>query len=168
MNESLRDRITRHLEPLSDERGYQVLDYIEFLESKYAASTAPAPSLFQRFTEGVEDTLRAGKVSTTAIAETMGLLTKAVGVLNDVTAAGKSVASDIATAGKNVASDIAAVATKAAGAASAAASAAAAPPPPPAAQQPTTPTPPPAAPPPPPPQQTGASIPDSGFPPDGG
>jgi hypothetical protein len=79
MNESLRDRIIRHLEPLSDERGYQVLDYIEFLESKYAGTAAASPGLFQRFTEGVEDTLRAGKVSTTAIAETMGLLTKAVG-----------------------------------------------------------------------------------------
>jgi predicted lipid-binding transport protein (Tim44 family) len=169
MNESLRDRITRHLEPLSDERGYQVLDYIEFLESKYATAATPAPSLFQRFTEGVEDTLRAGKVSTTAIAETMGLLTKAVGVLNDVTAAGKSVASDIATAGKNVASGVAAAATKAAEAASAAATAAAAPPPqPPAAQPQTAPTPPAAAPPPPSPQQGNAPAPDSGFAPDGG
>ena len=119
MNQALRDRINRHLEPLSDERGYQVLDYIEFLESKYGGSAASAPSLFSRFTEGVEDTLRAGKVSTTAIAETMGLLNKAVGVLTGVAAAGKSVASDIATAGKNVASDIAAVATKAAEAAAA-------------------------------------------------
>jgi hypothetical protein len=133
MNESLRDRIVRHLEPLSDERGYQVLDYIEFLESKYAASAAPSPSVFQRFTEGVEDTLRAGKVSTTAIAETVGFLNKAVGVLSGVAAAGKSVASDIATTGKNVASDIAAVATKAAEAASAAATSAASPPPPPSA-----------------------------------
>ena len=121
MNQSLRDRILRHLEPLSDERGYQVLDYIEFLESKYAGSAAPSPSMFTRFTEGVEDTLRAGKVSASAISETMGLLNKAVNVLGGVAAAGKSVASDIATAGKNVASDIAAVATKAAEAASAAA-----------------------------------------------
>ena len=119
MNQALRDRINRHLEPLPDERGYQVLDYIEFLESKYGGSAASAPSLFSRFTEGVEDTLRAGKVSTTAIAETMGLLNKAVGVLTGVAAAGKSVASDIATAGKNVASDIAAVASKAAEAAAA-------------------------------------------------
>ena len=43
MNDSLRDRIIRHLEPLTDERGYQVLDYIEFLESKYAGSAAPSP-----------------------------------------------------------------------------------------------------------------------------
>lgn len=121
MNESLRDRIIRHLEPLPDERGYQVLDYIEFLESKYAGSAAASPGLFHRFTEGVEDTLRAGKVSTTAIAETMGLLTKAVGVLNGVAAAGKSVASDIVTTGKDVASGIAAAATKAAEAATSAA-----------------------------------------------
>ena len=120
MNETLRDRINRHLEPLTDERGYQVLDYIEFLESKYAGSAAPSPSMFTRFTEGVEDTLRAGKVSATAISETVGLLNKAVGVLGGVAAAGKSVASDIATAGKNVASDIAAAATKAAEAATAA------------------------------------------------
>jgi hypothetical protein len=120
MNPTLRDRINRHLEPLTDERGYQVLDYIEFLESKYAGSAAPSPNLFTRFTEGVEDTLRAGKVSATAISETVGLLNKAVGVLSGVAAAGKSVASDIATAGKNVASDIAAVATKAAEAATAA------------------------------------------------
>jgi hypothetical protein len=132
MNQSLRDRILRHLEPLSDERGYQVLDYIEFLESKYAGSAAPSPSMFTRFTEGVEDTLRAGKVSASAISETMGLLNKAVNVLGGVAAAGKSVASDIATAGKNVASDIAAVATKAAEAASAAANTPVTPPPSPA------------------------------------
>lgn len=161
MNESLRDRIVRHLEPLTDERGYQVLDYIEFLESKYAGSAAPSPSVFQRFTEGVEDTLRAGKVSTTAIAETVGFLNKAVGVLSGVAAAGKSVASDIATTGKNVASDIAAVATKAAGAASAAATSVASPPPGPANPQApaTPPAPPPAAP---------RPSSDSGLPPDGG
>lgn len=147
MNPTLRDRINRHLEPLTDERGYQVLDYVEFLESKYAGSAAPSPNLFTRFTEGVEDTLRAGKVSATAISETVGLLNKAVGVLSGVAAAGKSVASDIATAGKNVASDIAAVATKAAEAATAASTQPAAPSAPPAA--PASPVPPAAGGPPP-------------------
>lgn len=144
MNATIRDRIIRHLDPLSDERGYQVLDYIEFLESKYAGSAAPSPGVFQRFTEGVEDTLRAGKVSASAISETVGLLNKAVGVLSGVAAAGKSVASDIATAGKNAATDIAAMATKAAEAASAAANAPATPAPAsaPPAQQPSAPTPP--------------------------
>jgi hypothetical protein len=145
MNASLRDRIIRHLEPLSDERGYQVLDYIEFLESKYAGTAAQSPSLFHRFTEGVEDTLRAGKVSATAITETVGLLNRAASVLGGVAAAGKSVASDIVTTGKTVATDIAAVATKAAEAASAAASA---PVNPPAASPPAQPAPPAASPPP--------------------
>jgi hypothetical protein len=95
MNEQLRDRILRRLDTLSDERGYQVLDYVEFLESKYAEKTAQTPNVFQRFAEGVEDSLRAGRVSATTIAETMGLLNKAMGVLSGVAAAGKSVASDV-------------------------------------------------------------------------
>jgi hypothetical protein len=95
MNQQLRDRIARKLDTLSDERGYQVLDYVEFLESKYAEKTAQAPNVFQRFTEGVEDSLRAGRVSASTIAETMGLLNKAMGVLAGVAAAGKSVATDV-------------------------------------------------------------------------
>jgi hypothetical protein len=104
MNESLRDRILRRLDALPDERGYQVLDYVEFLESKYADKTAQTPNLFQRFTEGVEDSLRAGRVSASTIAETMGLLNKAMGVLSGVAAAGKSVASDVMEAAPRTAS----------------------------------------------------------------
>ena len=95
MNASLRDRIARKLDSLSDERGYQILDYVEFLESKYAERQAPPPSVFTRFAEGLEDTLRAGRVSTSAIAQTMDLMNKAMGVLNGVTAAGSSLANDL-------------------------------------------------------------------------
>lgn len=95
MNESLRDRIVRTLDTLSDERGYQVLDYVEFLQSRYAQKTAQTPNVFQRFAEGVEDSLRAGRVSASTIAETMGLLNRAMGVLQGVAAAGKSVATDV-------------------------------------------------------------------------
>jgi len=102
MNDHLRDRILRKLETLSDERGYQVLDYVEFLESKYAERTNPQGNAFTRFTEAVEDRLRAGKVSASAIAETMGLLNRAANVLNGAVAAGKSVASDIVTAAQGV------------------------------------------------------------------
>jgi len=98
MNASLRDRILRKLDQLPDERGYQMLDFIEFLESKYAGKTAMAPNAFERFAEGVEDTLRAGKVSASTIAETMGLLNKAMNVLSGMAAAGKSVASDVVAA----------------------------------------------------------------------
>ena len=91
----LRDRLMRQLDTLTDEKAYQLLDYVEFVASRHGTKESSVGSLFSRFTEGVEDTLRAGKVSATAISETMGLLNKAAGVLSGVAAAGKSVASDI-------------------------------------------------------------------------
>ncbi len=113
MHPHLRDRILKKLETMGDDRAYQVLDYAEFLESKYAEANTPQPSLLERFTDGVEGTLRAGKVSATAVAETMSLLNKAMGVLGGVAEAGKSVASSavgvaqgVAAAGKSVASEI--------------------------------------------------------------
>ena len=98
MNDNLRERILRKLETLSDERGYQVLDYVEFLESKFAERSNPQGNTFTRFTEAVEDRLRAGRVSASAIAETMSLLNRAANVLNGVAAAGKSVATDLVQA----------------------------------------------------------------------
>ncbi|HEX8725428.1 MAG TPA: hypothetical protein VF737_08580 [Gemmatimonadaceae bacterium] len=95
MNDHLRDRILRKLDTLSDERGYQVLDYVEFLESKYAERQAPGANVFTRLTESVEDKLRAGRVSASVIAETMGFLNRATNVLNSAMAAGKSVADDV-------------------------------------------------------------------------
>ena len=53
MNEHLRDRILRKLETLSDERGYQVLDYVEFLESRYAERQSQNANTFTRFTEAI-------------------------------------------------------------------------------------------------------------------
>jgi hypothetical protein len=97
MNEHLRERIIRKLEVLTDERGYQVLDYVEFLESRYAERQNPQGNAFTRFTDAIEDRLRAGRVSATAIAETMNLLNRAANVLNGAVAAGKSVATDIVT-----------------------------------------------------------------------
>ncbi|MFA6166362.1 MAG: hypothetical protein WC700_07105 [Gemmatimonadaceae bacterium] len=102
MNASLRDRISRKLDTLSDDRGYQVLDYVEFLESKYAERQSPPPNVFQRFAEGVEDTMRAGRISTQAIGQTMDLMNKAMGVLSGVTAAGKSVADDLMTTASQI------------------------------------------------------------------
>lgn len=95
MNQHLRDRILRKLDALNDERGYHVLDYVEFLESKYGERQTPTGNAFTRFSEAVEDRLRAGKVSAAAIAETMGLLNRAANILNGAVAAGKSVATDI-------------------------------------------------------------------------
>ena len=105
MNEFLRERILRKLNALPDERGYQILDYIEFLESKYAEKAAPAANIFTRFSETVEDSLRAGRISATTVAETMGLLNRAMGVLSGVAAAGKSVANNVVGAAARVTSE---------------------------------------------------------------
>ena len=71
MNQFLRDRILRKLDTLSDERAYQVLDFVEYLESKYAERQNPSTNVLQRFAETVEDKLRAGRVSAATISETM-------------------------------------------------------------------------------------------------
>ena len=104
MNAYLRDKLLQKLDSLSDERGYQVLDYVEFLESKYAerAAAAAAGNPLSRFADAVEERLRAGKVSATAVAETMGLMNKAMGVLSGAAAAGKSVANDLMSATSRV------------------------------------------------------------------
>lgn len=108
MNPNLRDRVLRKLDTLSDERGYQVLDYVDFLESKYAEKPVSPVSLLQRFTDGVEDRMRTGGVAAGTVIETMGLLNRAVGVLGGVAAAGMSVANDVATVGRTAANDVAA------------------------------------------------------------
>lgn len=96
MNDILRERLIRKLDTLPEEKIYQILDYIDFLESKYAPKVSTAPNPLKRFAEGVEDTLRAGKMSAGAIAGTMSVMNKAVGVVTDVANAGKSVATEIA------------------------------------------------------------------------
>ena len=104
MNDILRERLIRKLDTLPEERIYQILDYIDFLESKYAPKPSTSPNPLKRFAEGVEDTLRAGKMSATAIAGTMNVMNKAVGVVTDVANAGKSVASGIVGVVSSVAS----------------------------------------------------------------
>jgi len=96
MNDILRERLIRKLDTLPEEKIYQILDYIDFLESKYAPRQSTAPNPLKRFAEGVEDTLRAGRMSAGVIGGTMSVMNKAVGVVTDVANAGKSVATEIA------------------------------------------------------------------------
>ena len=106
MNPYVRDRINRKLDTLSDERLYQILDYVEFLESKYAEKSAPVANVFTRFAEGVEDKLRAGGVAVSTVSETMGFLNKAMGVLNGVAQTTMTVAGDVVNAAKTAADQV--------------------------------------------------------------
>jgi len=104
----LRDRILRQLDTLTDEKGYAVLDYVEFIAARHGVpEPVSAGNMFTRFTEGIEDTMRAGKLSASAISQTMGLLNQAVGVLGGVAAAGRSVATDIVNTASDVAKSVA-------------------------------------------------------------
>ena len=90
MNEALMQRIQRKLAALSDERGYQILDYVEFLESKFAERATPS-GIFAKITETVEDTMRAGKLPIQAISGTMGVMDSPAKVMKGFAAAGKAV-----------------------------------------------------------------------------
>src|SRR6185312_8676139 len=90
MNDILRERLIRKLDTLPEEKIYQILDYIDFLESKYAPKQSAAQNPLKRFAEGVEDTLRAGRMSAGVIGGTMSVMGKAVateiaGVVSSVT-----------------------------------------------------------------------------------
>ena len=89
MNDLLRQRILRRLETLDDERAYQVLDYIEFLESRYAQRGARG-GLFDKVAETVEDTMRAGRLPVKAISGTMGVMDGAARLMRGIAAAGQA------------------------------------------------------------------------------
>ncbi len=99
MNEILRDRLLRKLESLPEEKAYLVLDYVEFLESKYAQRPAGAPP-FQKVAEALEDTLRAGRVPVTIIKGTMDAVGKAGKLLERVAAAGKAAVDEASKKGE--------------------------------------------------------------------
>src|SRR5207247_7127030 len=89
MNDILNERIRRKLDVMPDEQAYQVLDYIEFLESKYSQRAAGAPA-FQKVAEPLEDSMRAGRVPVTIIRGTLDAVGKAGKFLEGLAAAGKA------------------------------------------------------------------------------
>src|SRR6266850_5853331 len=90
MNDLLKQRIIRLLDAASDERGYQILDFVEFLDSKYAERSQP-DGLLSKITATVENTMRAGKLPMQAITGTMGLMDSAAKVMKGLAAAGQAV-----------------------------------------------------------------------------
>jgi len=96
VNDIMRERILRRLEGMPDERAYQILDYIEFLEAKYG--TVPRDtSAFQKLAERVEDTLRAGRLSAGAVKSTMDAVDAAGRMMRGLAAAGKAAVDQMGT-----------------------------------------------------------------------
>ena len=95
MHDVLRQRLMRTIESLPDQQIYQVLDYIEFLEAKYAEDEAVEASGLQKFAEGLEDKLRKKAVSPNTIREAFQFISAADRVLSGVRSAGKKVLTDL-------------------------------------------------------------------------
>jgi hypothetical protein len=92
MNENLKSKISGKLDRLDDEAGRQLLDYMEFLESKYHRSVR-SPSTVQKIAENLED--RLGTVSVTDVATKGGAqVLEAAGKLMDGLAAASRVVAE--------------------------------------------------------------------------
>lgn len=94
MNDILKERLLRKLESLPEDKAYQVLDYIEFLESKYVDRPAGAPA-FQKVAETLEDTMRVGRVPINVIKGTMDAVGKAGRFLDGLAAAGRAAVNEV-------------------------------------------------------------------------
>src|SRR5688572_15223946 len=95
MHDVLRQRVIRRLESLPEEQIYQVLDYIEFLESKYARNLQVEASALQRFAEGLEDKLRKKAMSPHTLREAFQLIAAADRVLSSVSTAGREILGEL-------------------------------------------------------------------------
>ena len=101
MDELLKRRIDRALAGLDDAKARQVLDYVEFLQSKYS-DRSTRPSTLERLADGVEDTLRVGRVPIDAIKGTRDVLTTADKVVRGIADAGRAVVGGISEGIKQV------------------------------------------------------------------
>lgn len=95
----LRRRVWRKLESLPDEKMYQVLDYVEFLEEKYGEEKA-GPDRIQRFAEGIQDKLRARRAAPWALKGVMGALSVVDRAVGTAAKAARDLADDIADVGR--------------------------------------------------------------------
>jgi len=95
MHDLLRQRLIRKIESLPEDQVYQVFDYIEFLQSKYARQGMEEEvSGIQRFAERLEDGLRRRTVSPSAVREAFQLLAAADRVLSGIATAGRDLLSE--------------------------------------------------------------------------
>ena len=94
MNDNLKSKLVRRLDDLPDELGRQVLDYLDFLESKYNLSRR-APSTVQRLAENIEDRIGIGSVTDMATKGAAQVAEAASKMMEGLAAAGRVVADEL-------------------------------------------------------------------------
>lgn len=101
MHDVLRARVMRKIESLPEAQLYQVLDYMEFLESKYADDDmGKQASGLQRLAEGLEDKLRKRAFNPSNLREAFQLLAAADRAISGVTQAGREILGGLADEAK--------------------------------------------------------------------
>ena len=88
MDDVLRQRLIRKIESLPEEQVYQVMDYIEFLDTKYGGMPEQASGL-QKLGEGIQDRMRKRAMNPATIREAFQIISTADKVLQSVSNAGK-------------------------------------------------------------------------------
>lgn len=97
MHDVLRARVMRKIESLPEEQIYQVLDYIEFLESRYGPPESEKPaSGFQRIGEGLEDRMRKRSFKPSNLREAFQVIAAADRALSGVAQAGRQLFEELA------------------------------------------------------------------------
>ena len=94
MHETLRERMLRSLDTLPDVQQYQVLDYVEFLASKYNRDLR-RPGGVQRFGDLLEDKMRMQGVALGTIRGALGVVGTAGRVVSGITEAGRTVLREV-------------------------------------------------------------------------
>jgi len=95
MHDVLRQRLLRRLESLPEAQLYQVLDYVEFLESKYGETPSAEISGLQRFAENLEDRMRKKAMNPATLREAFQVIAAADKVLSNVSNAGKQLLNEL-------------------------------------------------------------------------
>lgn len=99
MHDVLRSRVLRKIESLPENQVYQVLDFIEFLESKYAPDLKAQTTGLQRLAEGLEDQLRKRAFNPSNLREAFQLIAAADRALSSVAQAGRQLLGDVTEGG---------------------------------------------------------------------
>lgn len=99
MHDVLRERILRTLDTLPEAQLYQALDYIEFLGSRYNRDLRQ-PTGLQKFSDLLEDKMRAQGVAFGTIRGAMGVVGTANRVMSGITEAGRSMLKEMESAVK--------------------------------------------------------------------
>ena len=101
MHDVLRARVMRKIESLPEEQVYQVLDYIEFLDSRYGSPDQQKQAGgFQRLAEGLEDGLRNRSLDPSRLREAFQVFAAADRAMSGVAKAGRQLLDEIAGGGR--------------------------------------------------------------------